>query len=352
MTGNFQFVDDSFLIERTLKTLCALDDASMKKVAIDLGSLLGSAESLIKSTVQSQIHDSSHGGLLRTAIDFLAPAAFFRLFPGNPLVTGLFVVAQLLGYDLYTIFEKIVGPIIGKLKSGQAVSAQDVNEAGKAAIPGQQTAQASDDLLESLRDIDSRLTKQARGGAGGMDLLKQLLESQHTEHSSPLVRMFAFLKPARRGSLFVGILVWLIKTFLLSVGLLAGAKAITGLLGIKTPTDNPMGQTATETTVVPTAAVPVPVPVGDFAKPIELHGLQPYEMVLEWTFQKHPELRQYKDIVLTTPSFWGTVRDISKNWNPGQDKLIVPSSYKNIDDILNTFIKDVENELPQKGTKQ
>ena len=157
-------------------------------------------------------------------------------------------------------------------------------------------------------------------------------------------------------SLFVGILVWLIKTFLLSVGSLAGAKAITGLLGVKTHTDGPTGQTATQTetpTVGPTAAVavPMPVPVGDFAKPIELHGLQPYEVVLEWAFKSHPELRQYKDIVLRTPSFWSAVRDISRAWNPGQEELVVPSSYTKIDDVLNLFINDVLKEIPQKGTK-
>ena len=268
MNGNLQYIDDSFLIERTLKALSALEESDgIKKVSFDLSSLLQSAESTIKSTLQSQVHDDSHGGMLRTVIDLLTPAMFFRLFPGNPLIAVLSALAEVLGIDLYTIFEKIVSPIIGKLKSGQKVSAQEVNDAGKASIPTEQTANASDDLLDSMRELDSRLTKKAGRYNPNIltDFVKQLSESQGTKNSSPLVRAFSFLSPQRKGHLFVGILVWLIKTFLISGGLLVGASLLTGALGMGKHTNAPTEQGQTGTQTPPTEPVAkektVPTPI-------------------------------------------------------------------------------------------
>lgn len=359
MNGEAQYVADSFLIERAFQVFAELENGKgpISKYAFDLGSVIGSLGESIKSFVQSQIHGQDEGGVTRTVLNFLAPAVFFRLHPVlGILVTG----AQLFGFDLYSIYQRIINAISPKIQSGQQVSAQEINDIAKQSIPTTSVT-ASDDLLESLRALhkEGSLTKE---GVSSWQAANKANPFIPPKGAHPLLRAFSFLGPQRGGSLIVGILVWFLKTVLLSAGLLAVGGAATSVLGLgtETPKQEEKKQDAIETQpVAMPISTPAPNSVGSWNyKPNkgdiwieDLHGQQPHERLLQWTIESYPDLNQYKDIIVRTPSFWNVIRNISQNWRPGQQQLAIPEPYKTRNEILALFINDVYGMVNQtRGT--
>jgi hypothetical protein len=396
MEGTIQYVADTFLLERTFQILAELDDDGLEKRAFDLSSLLGSAGSSIRSIIGEQIHGKDEGGVARTVIDFLAPAMFFRL---NPILGMLVTAAQFFGFDIYSIYEKIVGLVIPSLKSGKPVSAEHINDAAKAAIPvvGDEAmgAEASNDFLYPLRDLQKQgmLTKEGLSGGQFSRRVRQVGQragqatrqfgrgaGQATSEvgrawgdnpfapksENPLLRMFSFMGRRKGSSLIVGILVWFLKTVLMSAGMLAVGGVAASALGIgkskgKDQSGTPTTSAPASTTPTPstTTGVPAPTGIGSYNyRPNKgdlwvegLQGQQPYERVLQWVAEVYPDLYQYQDIVVRTPSFWNAVRAISQTWIPGQQQLVVPEPYKTRNDILEQFIPDVYRAVnQQRGT--
>lgn len=369
MDGEAQYVADTFLLERTFQVLAELEDSDgpLRKYAFDLSSILGSIGQSIKTFVGGQIHGQDSGGVARTVLNFLAPAVFFRLHPIlGILVTG----AQMFGFDLYSIFQRIVGAIEPLIQSGQPVTAQQVNDAAKSAMPQVDGAPAmatsSDDLLAPLRAMhnEGKLTKEGVGTWGAANRNNPFMPKT----KSPLLRMFSFLGPQRGSGIIVGILVWFLKTVLMSAGLLAVGGLAAGALGLSGPQQGqqaaPAGQAApaaqTPVSLPPQPAgggMPAPSAAGNWnyrPKPgdiwiEELGGGQPHERVLEWVFESYPDLYEYQDIILRTPSFWTVVKGISQNWRPGQSQMEIPEPYKTRNEILAMFIPDVYRMIQQYG---
>jgi len=367
MDGEIQYLADTFLLERAFKALSELDDDPLNKVAFDLGSVLSSIGQSISQFVGGQVHGQDSGGVTRTVTNLLAPAIFFRLHP----ILGLLVTAgQMFGIDIYSIFQSITSSIMPSLNAGKPVSAQELNQAAKAAIPAVTEApagtpegefigeevQASDDLLSPLREMEKKgqLTKE---GIGRRYSRPGAWSSQPfiPKDSSPFLRMFSFLSPARRGNLLVGILVWFIKSVLLSAGLLTVGGVAASALGLgQSKEQGPGAASATPATsivqsILPSTSVPQPTSAGSHVfRPNpndlwieELGGQQPHERVLQWVLESYPDLDEYTDIILRTPGFWNTVKDVSKDWRPGQTQLAVPMPYKKRDDVLALFINDI-----------
>ena len=149
----------------------------------------------------------------------------------------------------------------------------------------------------------------------------------------------------RRGNIIVGLLVWFLKTVLLSAGLLAVA-------GVVLPKKNPItGQepVAQEGTSSNSVNKPASTGAGAYVYKTQpddlwiedLAGRQPSEMILQWALQSYPSLSQYKNIILNTPSFWNAVRSVTEKWRPGQIDVSIPEPYKKRDDVVNLFIDDV-----------
>lgn len=377
MDGEIQYLADTVLLERTFKALAELEDEPLNKVAFDLGSVLSSIGQSISQFVGGQIHGQDSGGVTRTVTNLLAPAIFFRLHP----ILGLLVTAgQMFGIDIYSIFQSITGAIMPSLSAGQPVSAQELNQAAKAAIPpvtegefiGEEVT-ASDDLLSPLREMEKKgsLTKEGWGKSRGWGSSGTGAWSSQPfvpKDSSPFIRMFSFLSPHKRGNLLVGILVWFIKTVLLSAGLLTVGGVAAHALGVGqtgqsaqgtqgTPgTPGTQGTQSPLTSILPVVSgVPKPTAAGSHVfRPNqndlwieELGGQQPHERVLQWVLESYPDLYEYSDIILRTPGFWNTVKDVSKDWRPGQTQLAVPLPYKKRDDVLALFINDIYREVNQ-----
>ena len=355
MKGDVQYIADTFLIERMFQVLAELEDDNdvLKKQAFDLGSVLGSIAGSIKQFVGSQIHGQDSGGVTRTVVNFLAPAMFFRLHP----ILGIIVTgAQLFGFDLYSVYQTIINAIMPSIQAGEQVTAQQVNDAAKSAIPQVQEVQASDDLLYSIREMHKQgsLTKEGIGSSW------QNANRQNPflpKNTNPLLRMVSFLGPRRGSSLIVGILVWFLKTVLLSAGLLAAGGVATSALGLGSSKEKPSylpQSTSTEPTTTPAiSSIPSPTGGGGFNyRPnkgdiwIENLGSQkPHERIMQWVIESYPDLNQYKDIVLRTPSFWSAVRGLTQDWPPGQGQWAIPEPYKTRNEILAMFVPDVYREI-------
>lgn len=361
MEGDIQFVADTFLIERTFQILAEAEqgEGPLRKYAQDLGSLLGTLKGGIESFVQQNIDTSSPGGTARTVVNLLAPAVFFRLHP----ILGILVTAgKLFGIDLYSIFGKIAGVVTSLIQKGQPVTAAQVNEAAKAALPT--PTEVTAELLDSLYDLhkNGELEAILKKEAVSSNPFAEFFGQQTTKNESPLIRMFSFLGPRRGSNLLVGILSWFIKTILMSAGMLAvGGMAASALgfhpTGTAENSRNSGSQTGGQSALTPAAGVNVPAPTGAGAwnfRPnpndiwVEyLNGDQPYQRVVDWAIQSYPSLNQYQDIIVRTPSFWNVVRGLTGDWRPGQSQWAIPKPYKSKNEILALFIPDVYRTIQQ-----
>ncbi len=347
MEGDIQFVADSFLLERTFQILAKAEhgEGPLRKYAFDLGSLLETLKGGIQSFVQQNIDTSSPGNTANTVINLLAPAVFFRL---HPVLGVLMTVGQLFGLDLGSIYQRIVSLITPTLQSGQQVTAAQVNDAARAALPSlPDSTEVQASLLDSLYNFQ-------KSGELESILRKDAVASQQ----SPLVRMFSFLGPRRGSNLLVGILSWFIKTILMSAGMLAVGGVAASVLGLHpTGTTGRVEQTGSGQTgaIAPGVNVPAPTSAGSWnfkPKPNDLwvenlNGDQPYQRVVDWVAESYPDLSQYQDIIVRTPSFWNVVRGLTGEWRPGQSQWVIPDPYKTRNEILALFIPDVYRTIQQ-----
>lgn len=362
MDGDFEYIADTFLLERTFRILAEVDseEGAIQKQAqifgLDLKSILSSIGSSIKSTISGLVGGKDSHGAGRTVLNILAPGVFFKI---HPILGILLTGAQMFGFDLVTIFQGIVNTIAPSILEGKPVSAAEVNEAAQATG----LSAAGGDFLHPLRELESRgMTKMAvRGGGFGSEWRRQ---NFLPKDKSPLVRAFSFLGRRRGSSIIVGIMVWFIKTILLSAGLLLAGGAVAGMFKDKTKDTEQADQTEqTEQTgqaiqtPQPSFGIGVPAPTGAGStnyrpNPSDLwveilRGQKPYERVLQWTFDSYPDLYQYQDIILRTPSFWSAVSKLTENWMPGDQQWSVPAPYKTRDEVLSLFINDVYRTLNQ-----
>jgi hypothetical protein len=339
MSGETQYISDTILLEKVFTVLSECNQSGMEKYAWDLASLLPSIGNEVSSLVGGQYSTP------RTIIDLLAPGIFFGI---HPLLGALMAVSESFGYDLTTIFNKIKSAILPDLEAGKPVSAEKINSAAQAAIPAvTETSESSevnqaDDLLYPLRAMmnSGKITKEAIWGS-------KAIERNRASGGwlNPLRGLLNLFTKRRRGNIIVGLLVWFIKTVLLSAGLLAVAGAV---VPKKIPNVG-TGITNTSEQVTSVVSKPASTGAGSYVYKTQpgdlwiedLVGRQPYEMILQWALQSYPSLNQYTSIILNTPSFWNAVRQASSKWRPGQKDVSIQDPFKKRDDVVNVFIDDV-----------
>jgi hypothetical protein len=349
MNADLQYISDCFLIERLFS-----DKTQIRKQA-DLGSMLGGIGGSIKSFIQSQISGQDASGIIRTILNFLSPAIFFRLHP----VLGMVVTAaQLFGFDIYGVFESIISRISSSLQQGTPVAADEINSAAKSAMGGsgggdamQQTASLLKPLyeLEKTGQLDKIIKTAKPSATSGAWSQNQFVPGGNTHW---FYRMFSFLAPAGRKNILAGIVVWFVKTILLSAGLLAGGGAIAGMFGAKPPgqtkdqaTQPPVQETQQQSAQQifrPTGAgriVHRPNPNDLWIE--QLNGENPGERILRWLYESYPDLYDYNSIVVNNPTFRNVVNHVGQTWESGKNQWAVPAPYKTKDEILGMFVNDV-----------
>jgi hypothetical protein len=350
MEGDIQFVADSFLIERTFQILAEAGEGPLRKYAFDLGSLLDILKGGIQSFVKQNIDTSSPGNTTNTVINLLAPAVFFRL---HPVLGVLMTVGQLFDLDLGSIYQRIVSFITPTLQSGQQVTAAQVNEAARAALPS-----VSDALPESAEPVTANLLGSLYDLQKSGELEILLKKEAISKNESPLVRMFSFLGRRKGSSLLIGILSWFIKTILMSAGMLAVGGMAASVLGLHpTGTTGRTDQSGGQTGVSTVSGINIPAPTSAGARNFKpkpndlwvenLNGEQPYQRIVDWAMESYPDLSQYQDIIVRTPSFWNVVSELINEWSPGHSQWVIPDPYKTRNEILALFIPDVYKTIQQ-----
>lgn len=360
MSGEIQYVADTILLEKTFQVLGEFNHSGIEKYAF-LESVLPSIGKWISSKT-GEMYRNEPNSFLRTIEDLVVPGIAFGI---HPIFGILVTIAESYGYDLSSIWAKIKSSIMPDLEAGRPVSAEKINSAAQAAIPADPTQPPPeegevDDLLYPLRAMMNRgdFTKEAiehnlRGGMvkealGRSSMLQGIRQN---EWFNPVMGLMNTFSGRRRGNIIVGLITWLLKTMLLSAGLLT----VTGMV---LPKKNPVtGQEPREpspseqSSSMLSAPASVPPSTGAGAHVYkqspgdmwmeQLQGRQPPEMVLNWAVQSYPVLNQYRSIILNTPSFWNAVRNITPDWKPGDNEVIIPDPYKSRDDVLKLFIGDV-----------
>ena len=343
MPGEVQYVADTILLEETFQVLAEFNQPGMEKYAFDLASILPSIGNEVSSLVGGNYSTP------RKVVDLLVPGIFFGI---HPLLGALVAVAEHFGYDIVSVFEKIKSAILPDIEAGKPVDPAKINSVAQAAIPAvsdvpptqeepAQEEDQADDLLYPLRAMrdNGQLTKEAIGAG--------YVARNRAEGGwlNPLKGLLNLFSARRKGNIIVGLLVWFLKTVLLSAGLLAVA-------GVVLPKHTPDGQASTPgvaSQINSDVNKPAPTGAGSYAYKTQpgdlwiedLAGRQPQEMILQWAIQSYPSLSQYRSIILNTPSFWNAVRSTTEKWRPGQGDVSIPDPFKKRDDVVNLFVDDV-----------
>lgn len=346
MPGEIQYVTDTILLEETFQVLSELNQSGIEKYAFDLASILPSIGSWVSSHTGEQFRNEPNS-ILRTISDFVVPGIAFGI---HPLLGALVSVAEYYGYDLASIYDKIKNAILPDIEAGKPIDPAKINTVAQSAIPNlpdeppgpPEEENAADDLLYPLRAMRNNggLTKEAVGAGY---IAKNRAEGGWLNPLKGLLNLFS---ARRRGSIIVGLLVWFLKTVLLSAGLLAVSGAVL-------PKNNPITGQAPQTPIgtanVNKVDKPVSTGAGEYLYKTQpndlwiedLAGRQPHDMILQWALQSYPILSQYRSIILNTPSFWNAVRKTTEKWKPGEVDISIPDPFNKRDDVVNLFIDDV-----------
>src|SRR5690606_6231597 len=170
---------------------------------------------------------------ISSLFSLLAPAMIFRL---HPLLGALYMIAEAFGLDIGSILTSIKNTILSKLTSGQKISPSDINKAGLAA--GGLGAVASYDLFRYIKkNIKSNhmmhRNAQFLSGLTGLKTPKGqgFLGLFPNDRLGVWGKLFAGM-PRKRGKItLIGIIVWIVKTILASLGLLSIRNEVANFVG-------------------------------------------------------------------------------------------------------------------------
>lgn len=373
-----QYIADSILIEE----VAALEFGLYKQAGLFDSLNLGGIGSSIKGFVGDHVKEDAPGGYVGSVLGLMAPAVLWRI---NPFVGILYLIASQFGFDIQGVVSKIVDAIKPKLMSGQQVSAEEVSSIGKSVVGSLASEAAPDDLFEPLRKMSQsgELYKTAQS----VDALKSLLGLSPSAGSTLPKTPFLFgsggsILQKVFGSLFSlpnrgkgkwllgGFVIWIIKTILAGAGLLAGAEAISGMMGHKKPTapstpgssvvspapahheDGSTYSMSPVSTSDAPAAMPAPTPARDsqelWVVPLVGDG-SVEDTLVAWALDLYPNLDKYDDIenIIKNSSAFRATAALLKN-DPkkiGNKSLVMPSEFSSRKSVVDTFIDDVIRNL-------
>jgi hypothetical protein len=322
------------------------------KEAFSIKSIIEWIGNSVQESIGSQVDFSSTENFLRTLSNFLVPATLFGFNP----VLGLLASAaeEYCGFNAYDLVKKIVKEIWPKIESGEKVSPEEVNSAAGSALGI--SSNGSFDFFDGLRELeyDNRIFKSAYGYKKE-NWVYDIVES---------------IAGHKRRGFVAGVIVWILKRVLLSLGLLAVGGGALSLMGIKPkgigakPSNESNSESTSSSSSEPLVVAPsipgvdVPPSTGAGSQVYRrnktdiylepLAGRRPEEMVYDWAVESYPILQQYRDIVMSTPAFWNAVRSIAREWYPNETSISMPSEYSKRDDVLNMFIPYVFKEVQNK----
>ncbi len=229
--------ESSYLLESILIESFEREDKGMRKVAFDLGGIA----SEVSSSVKDQVDVSSPGAAAETLAKFLVPGVLFKI---SPILGVLDVAASFIGLDVVSLFEKLKNYILPKVSAGETIDPSAITNLGKQ-LAGSDADEGN--VTVSFSQLLGELKKNSAGYRGyrgypgyGSSSTSPTIPFFGGNNSNWLARIFGDLFKARaKGKarwLVVGFITWLVKTTLLSAGLLAVGGVIKNMIH---PSDTP-----------------------------------------------------------------------------------------------------------------
>lgn len=336
MLEDFEYIEETLLLQNLMS--CIDDKDLLTKKAGIISSALGldSMKSVIQNTVQEKTKEATPEEAPKIVADTLSSDS---LLPKIPVIQELSTISKEdFGFDLESTYDQILSKLKPEIEKGNQISPSMVNDAGMSVL----------NSLSSTASVEYSLLKSAN----------ELIQNYKTAaYSKPgiLRRLLGTLAKAKAISVIFGILVWILKYGLLAAGLLGIGYAASKLIKLPSGEKVPQGNTESTQTSGIVNIISKPSPTGAGSQTIKIApgdlwieyigNKQPHEIIMQWTIDSYPILNQYQSIILRTPSFWNTVRTISRDWHPGQLNISIPDPFKKKDDVVNTFIDDVFREV-------
>jgi hypothetical protein len=378
---DLQYLSDTILIER----VAALEFGLVKQAGLFDSLNLSGVASSVKNFVTSHVTNDAPGGYVGSVLALMAPSVLWRI---NPFVGILYLVASQFGFDIQSVISKIVAAIRPKLEKGLPISADEITNIGKSIVAqhiGGEATAAPDDLFEPLRKLSNEDLNKLAASGDALEPLRALLSGNSPGGASgslpktPLLsggdgsliqrvfgQLFSAPRTAGKGKwLLGGFVIWIIKTILVGAGLLAGAEAISGMLGHKKPvsdtkskpqSDEHDGHTDSET---PSATPATPVaPVASQTPGAQSNELWVVPLVgngtvedtlVTWALDLYPNLVHYDNIEQTiesNPAFAATAAFLKKDPRKlGTRTMVMPQTFSSRKQVVDTFIDDVIRNL-------
>jgi hypothetical protein len=331
--NDLQYIADSLLIEKL-----SMMNRAINKTAFDLSALksgLGEANQTIHNLVtqhlQTPTKESGHP-ILNLLDKLFVPAMLVRL--GVPGMIILFLTS-VVGVDLGSIVSSILDPIRPKIESGEQITDADLNAPVATVADVGKVSDAFYDLRKIVND--GNILKSASG------------------YEPWYVKLFSFMGPSARGSVLRGFVFWVIKTVLLSAGLMAGAGALRKMFAQpQQPQQQQYGQipqVIPDVTILQSSGYGEDENVND-AKSVwivPLYGTVKNTLAT-WAVKVYPELKGHESQILSSPSFNRTANILEKNFDyHAPNYLSIPTGFTSIKEIVDTFAGDVASKIEQKG---
>lgn len=357
--GDLQYIADSILIEKLFLIdagLAISQNVDLHKEA-GVSDLLGGIASGVMDWGKKHVDTSSVGSTLTSLADLMAPGVLFRV---HPLLGGLATVSTVLGFSVSNIVRKVLAYLKPKLEAGESVSAQEINEVGKAAVAaeaGPLDSTASNDMFYHLREIEKRgeLVRLVKDAA---------VFGNKSRGPGMISNIFMGLRRGRAMWLLGAFAIWILKTILIGAGLIAAGEAVYKMFGGQPKSEvaqQPAG--ATYKAQEDGEAVPVATSNPSKLKPsgkgqdnhtndhtnsvwvVPMVGGSVDAMLLTWASYVYPELSGKESVIESTPSFNKTVDMMSRHLEAGKQRLKVPQGLNSIKQVVDMFAGDVANKL-------
>lgn len=364
-SGELEYFQESLLINQL-----ALEEFGIIKQAGVTDLLSGVAEA-IKSTVSQNSDTSSPEGVGASLIRFMAPSILFRL---HPIAGVLYLIGTAFGFDITTVYSKIMSAIQTKTSTGQKLTPQEVTEIGKQ-IVGQEAGQ-----IEAEASFYYELKKQAQYYSSSnynqtTPKIPWLLSEQK---AGPIQKIFGQLFESRKHGkakwLLGGFIIWIVKTVLAGLGLLTVTNIVANkgkeLLHTQTPAkkDAP-SEEKQETKLEPqkqetieenNAPKIILRPSGRGTKYfqnddrnlwiINLLDSSPEKTLLAWAIDIYPSLSGYHNFILQNPKFQTTLSKLETNYKSSSpDQLVMPKEFNTAKEVVDNFASSVLDEINEQN---
>lgn len=192
---------------------------SFYKKAFDLSSISSSVESAVKS----QIDTSSPGAMAETLARFLVPGILFKI---NPVLGILDTAASFVHLDLVSLFDRFIQYIKPKVEAGEKIDPDAITQIGRSLAGSSSDSEESESFASLLIEIK----KKGYGYYGSTTPTIPFFGGEGSWLTKIFGDLFKMRAKNKAKWLIVGFVTWLIKTSLLSLGLLAVGAAVKGLI--------------------------------------------------------------------------------------------------------------------------